>query len=92
MWRVDEKPWIAFSVRHERKDRNERERSTARACGSDWLFVPAATAVPNQSVVPPALATGSCIMGSLTYGPLAADAAGQSFTAILLGDVTANWQ
>lgn len=64
----------------------------ATACGSDWLFVPAAGAVPNQSVVPPSLSSGTCVPGSLTYGPLAADAAGQSFTAILLGDVTANWQ
>lgn len=62
------------------------------ACASDWLFVPAATVVPNQSLVPPALASGSCTMGSLTYGPLTADAGGQSFTAILLGDVTGNWQ
>ena len=64
----------------------------ATACGSDWLFAPAASVVPNQSVVPPSLSGGTCVPGSLTYGPLAADATGQSFTAILLGDVTANWQ
>jgi hypothetical protein len=66
--------------------------AAATACASDWLFVPNATVVPNQSVVPPSLGSGSCVMGSLTYGPLAANATGQSFTAVLLGDVTANWQ
>ncbi|MFN8640512.1 MAG: right-handed parallel beta-helix repeat-containing protein [Candidatus Binatia bacterium] len=65
--------------------------NAATACGSDWLFAPNASVVANQSVVPPALANGSCVAGSLTYAPLAADASGQSFTAILLGDVTANW-
>ncbi|MBX3028243.1 right-handed parallel beta-helix repeat-containing protein [bacterium] len=64
----------------------------AAACGSDWLFVPYAAAVPNQSVVPPLVTGGGCTMGSLTYGPLTADASGQSFTAIPLGDVTGNWQ
>jgi hypothetical protein len=63
----------------------------AQACSSDWLFVPAAAAMPNQSLVSPALA-GTCTMGSITYGPLAADAANQDFTAILLGDPTGNWQ
>lgn len=64
----------------------------ATACGSDWLFVPAATALPAQSVIPPILAGGACTPGALVYGPLAADAAGQGFTAIPLGDVTGNWQ
>ena len=65
--------------------------AAATACSSDWLFVANATVVPNQSVVPPLL-NGTCVMGSLTYGPLAANASGQSFTGILLGDVTGNWQ
>ena len=64
----------------------------ATACGSDWLFVPAASVVPNQSIVPPSLAGGTCVLGSITYGPLSGPAAGQDFTAIPLGDVTANWQ
>ncbi|MEO8605616.1 MAG: dockerin type I repeat-containing protein, partial [bacterium] len=63
----------------------------AQACNSDWLFVPAAAVVPNQSLVSPALAA-SCTMGSITYGPLAADAANQDFTAILLGDPTGSWE
>ncbi len=66
--------------------------AAATACTSDWLFTPNATVVPNQSVVPPSLSSGSCMMGSLTYGPLGANATGQNFSAILLGDVTGNWQ
>jgi hypothetical protein len=66
--------------------------AAATACASDWLFVPNATAVPNQSVVPPSVSSGTCVMGSLTYGPLTATANGQSFTGVLLGDVTGNWQ
>jgi hypothetical protein len=66
--------------------------AAATTCGSDWLFVPAATVVPNQSIVPPALNGSSCVLGSITYGPLTGAAAGQDFTAIPLGDVTANWQ
>ena len=63
----------------------------ATACASDWLFLPQPATVPNQSIVSPATA-GACVMGSVTYGPLAADASGQDFTAVLLGDVTGNWQ
>lgn len=63
----------------------------AQACSSEWLFVPAAAEVANQSLVSPGLA-GTCTMGSITYGPLGADAANQDFIAILLGDPTGNWQ
>lgn len=63
----------------------------ADTCASDWLFVPAPGAVPNQTIVPPALA-GTCRMGTITYGPLAADAADQGFEAIPIGDVTGNWR
>ncbi|MDX2170262.1 MAG: right-handed parallel beta-helix repeat-containing protein [Deltaproteobacteria bacterium] len=64
----------------------------ATLCGSDWLFIPTASAVPNQSLVSPGLVGGTCTMGSITYGPLSATATGQHFTAVLLGDVTGNWQ
>jgi hypothetical protein len=66
--------------------------TASQLCGSDWLFVPDATAVPNQSLVTPGLAASVCTMGSITYGPLAASASGQNFVAVLLGDVTGNWQ
>jgi hypothetical protein len=63
----------------------------ATACASDWLFLPAPAALPNQSIVSPSTA-GGCVMGSVTYGPLATAAGGQDFTGVLLGDVTGNWQ
>jgi hypothetical protein len=63
----------------------------AQTCASDWLFVPAAAAAPNQSPISPTLASGSCQPGALAFTPLAASASGQSFTAILLGDCTGNW-
>lgn len=66
--------------------------AASTACGTDWLFVPAATVVPNQSIVPPALSGATCVLGSITYGLLTGAAGGQDFTAIPLGDVTANWQ
>lgn len=63
----------------------------ADTCASDWLFIPAPTAAPNQSLVAPALATGQCQPGAIAFNPLSANAAGQDFTAVLLGDCTGNW-
>ena len=62
----------------------------AALCQSDWLFVPSAASAPNQSISPPSL-NGACHMGRIAYQPLAADAVGQGFIAVLLGDVTGNW-
>lgn len=64
----------------------------AQACNSDWLFVPSPSPAPNQSTVSPSLSGSTCTMGSIAYGPLAGDATGQDFTAILLGDPTGSWQ
>ena len=33
-----------------------------------------------------------CERGAITFSPLTADAAGQDFQAVLIGDVTGNWQ
>ncbi len=63
----------------------------ATACASDWLFVPAPSAVPNQSTVPPMLSTGMCTPGRIAYAPLTNSASGQDFVAIVFGDVTGNW-
>jgi len=60
-------------------------------CASDWLFVPNASPVPNQTVVQPALSSSSCTMGSIALSALGADAVGQDFQAVLFGDVTGNW-
>ena len=63
----------------------------AERCASDWLFVPRPSAAPNQSLVSPALSSSTCTMGAIGFAPLAGDAAGQDFQAVLLGDVTGNW-
>ena len=62
----------------------------ADLCQSDWLFVPDAAVVPNQTLTQPQVA-GACQMGRIAYVPLAGDAADQDFSAVLLGDVTGNW-
>jgi parallel beta helix pectate lyase-like protein len=64
----------------------------AETCASDWLFVPTPMAVPNQQIISPALATGTCRNGAITYNPLTNTAAQQDFSAVLLGDCTGNWQ
>lgn len=64
----------------------------AQLCGSDWLFVPSAAAAPGQSMTPPGFANGICAPGAIAFAPLSADASGQDFQAVLLGDVTGNWQ
>ncbi|MFN8642533.1 MAG: dockerin type I repeat-containing protein [Candidatus Binatia bacterium] len=63
----------------------------AQRCASDWLFVPAPVAAPNQTLLPPSPASASCQAGAIAFAPLAANAGGQDFTAVLLGDCTGNW-
>jgi hypothetical protein len=63
----------------------------AETCQSDWLFLPVPATVPNQSSIQPALSTGSCEPGAITFTPLDGNAAGQDFQAVLIGDVTGNW-
>jgi hypothetical protein len=67
-------------------------------CNTAFAFVPDATAVANQTVqqpnsnvqLPP---TGpGCVYGEIRYNPLGANATGQDFIAILMGDVSGNWQ
>jgi glucose/arabinose dehydrogenase len=64
----------------------------ATRCDSDWLFRPLPMPAPNQSGANPVLTTTSCQMGRITFSPLADSASGQNFIAVLLGDVTGNWQ
>ena len=64
----------------------------ADACASDWLFVPSPAAAPNQTVIPPQLAPAICQPGALEFSPLAGQATGQDFSAVLIGDCTGNWQ
>ena len=64
----------------------------AQLCGSDWLFVPVPASAPNQSMTAPAFSAGTCEPGAILFNPLAGDVAGQDFQALLIGDVTGNWQ
>jgi PKD repeat protein len=66
--------------------------NAALLCGSDWLFMPAAAVVPNQTFASPSYGGGVCVNGSIGYTPLAGNVTGQDFTALLIGDVTGNWQ
>ena len=64
----------------------------AQTCGSDWAFVPKPSPIPNQQVIEPQVSPGSCRPGSIAYRPLAGQASGQDFTAVVFGDCNANWQ
>jgi hypothetical protein len=63
----------------------------AQTCASDWLFTPVPSAAPGQSLVPPALATGTCQPGAIAFAPLSGSSTGQDFAAVLLGDCTGSW-
>lgn len=61
-------------------------------CGSDWVFRPTPSLIPNQTVVPPLIANFTCTPGAIVYGDaFTPPASGQDFVAILFGDVTGNW-
>ena len=64
----------------------------AQACGSDWLFMPTPAPVPNQELLAPQIASGTCQPGGVRYSPLATAATAQDFDGVLFGDVTGNWQ
>jgi Cohesin domain len=68
-------------------------------CNTAFAFIPDATAVanqtfqqPNTDVRPPGQGGPGCVYGEIHYDPLTANAAGQDFIAILMGDVSGNWQ
>jgi hypothetical protein len=60
-------------------------------CRSDWLFIPDPAPAPDQSLTRPQLSGTGCRMGQVSYSPLSSDATDQDFIAVLLGDVTGNW-
>ncbi|MBI3784419.1 MAG: hypothetical protein HY270_13565 [Deltaproteobacteria bacterium] len=62
----------------------------AKACGTQWFFVPSPGSVPNQTLQQPILP--SCQAGAIDYQPLQGDAAAQDFVAVLSGDCSGNWQ
>jgi hypothetical protein len=63
----------------------------AGACDSDWVFLPDAEVVANQSFTAPSTSLQSCQGGAISYEPLVPPAADQDFVAILFGDCTGNW-
>ena len=63
----------------------------ATACGSDWIFSPAAAQVTNQDVTLPLVGGGVCQQGAITLRSLSTAVGNQDFTGILFGDCTGNW-
>jgi len=63
----------------------------AAACGSDWMFSPAAAQFPNQAITSPSLSGGVCQQGAITLRSLSSTASDQDFVGILFGDCTGNW-
>jgi hypothetical protein len=63
----------------------------AKACNSDWTFVPDATQIENQHVLAPVIGNGNCQQGAIQFDQLLGVAHGQDFKAILFGDCTGNW-
>ena len=63
----------------------------ATACGSDWVFRPSPTILPNQTLVQPQISGGMCQRGGIEYSSITPPVPGQDFVAILFGDVTGNW-
>jgi hypothetical protein len=64
----------------------------ATACGSAWIFVPEPATAPNQVVTEPAINSGDCVRGAVSYTPLVGNALNQDFVAALFGDVDGSWQ
>ena len=60
-------------------------------CGSEWMFVPTPAAVPNQRLVQPSTAGGTCQAGVIAYEPLSGSATNQHFLGVVFGDCTGNW-
>jgi len=66
--------------------------AAADLCQSDWLFVPVPSPTPNQTLVEPVVSGGNCQPGGIALTSFTPPLAGRDFHAILLGDVTGNWQ
>src|SRR5262249_23284632 len=64
----------------------------ARACASDWAFIPEPGAALHQQIVAPAIGASSCQPGAIDWQPLAASVTDQDFSAVLFGDCSGNWR
>jgi hypothetical protein len=69
----------------------EEHFPVAETCGSDWVFRPMPTIVPNQTLVQPQTSGGTCQKGAIIYNPVTPPLQGQDFIGILFGDTTGNW-
>ena len=63
-------------------------------CGTDFVFIPIPTAAANQTTTNPNTDTDPTCgpFGQISYTPLAANVTNQDYVAILIGDVSGNWQ
>ena len=60
----------------------------ADRCGSDWAFIPAPLAMPNQQLSAPQTVP-ICVPGAIGFTPLQPPVAGQDFLALAFGDCSA---
>ncbi|MBX3024070.1 hypothetical protein KF840_04085 [bacterium] len=60
----------------------------AEQCGSDWAFIPAPAAMPNQLVTAPQTVP-ACAPGAIAFSPLVPPVSGQDFLALAFGDCDA---
>jgi hypothetical protein len=63
----------------------------ASMCGTNWLFVPDASEMPNQTTTTPVATTTACTPGAIHIESLAAPVIGRNFRAVLVGDVDGSW-
>jgi hypothetical protein len=62
------------------------------ACDSEWVFIPVPAPAASQTLIQPQPGDTQCTPGAIAYQTLPASLEDQSFTALLFGDCTGNWQ
>lgn len=63
----------------------------ASNCGTNWLFVPDATEMPNQTTFMPVVSESNCTPGSIELDSVAGPIGNRNFRAVLIGDVDGSW-
>lgn len=64
----------------------------AKCTNSDWLVLPVPTPAAGQSTTSPDPTTMPCTEGAIRFNPLASQARGQNFLAVLYGDCSGSWK
>lgn len=64
----------------------------AEHCNSDWAFIPVASAISNQLLIPPHSTATTCQPGAIAFQPLLNALSDRNFSAVVYGDCTGNWQ